>query len=106
MATKPVTINNGKWDKVTNAGENGSIIVKNLSGGLLYLDHSDSAGNAQYDVGAAGIAAGLDVDKAFPLRPNETRIMSGDNASDIYYVAYVDVRGDNINTAVVAVDVV
>ena len=108
MATLNKTLTNNKWIKLSDAGQNGSMWLNKLGEGAIFVDHSVNAGAANYDVGAVGIAAGLDLNKSFILTKNTQKsnilAITADNANDIYYAAYVDARPATPETAILTTD--
>lgn len=83
MATVRKTLTAGSWTRISAAGEDGTIWIKESPRSGVYLDHTDQEGA---DLIAEGSTAELEKNKAYGLRSGEPMPVTADSVTDVYYV--------------------
>ena len=100
MALSKLTITNGQWKKLSNAGQNGKAWMKTVGSdgsSRVIISHTPTAQTAGSPIGdniPVGSAINLDAGTGYilPLNgdPLLSDILAADNSSDIYYATLLD----------------
>jgi hypothetical protein len=94
-----LTITNGEWKKISDAGENGMAWLKDTGDGTakIMIAHTVTEQTPTDDI-PVGSAVDLAVDVGYTLpqtgNPADSVPLSADSASDIYYATLIDIGED------------
>ena len=112
MATTRHELTTSIWSRISAAGEEGTVWIKSIeAGNVIYIDHTTTPGAGPpntIEVGsAAETTAGININKAYPLR-EQLKILEivVDSAADVYYALLIDKDLNTVATAEITADVV